>query len=413
MTSPKKEECHSELSKHITSILTSATKKGEGIFFTSKPNIKKNIELLVPFMPNIKTVLEPSSGSGEYILELNKLYPNLDITAIEQNETIYNTVRDKMPQNTKLIKTDYIGLNTLPTYDLIITNPPYIVLKQSELKKNKQLDTYKDYYTGRPNLFILFIIKSLKLLNQNGILSFILPNNFLSCLYYDKTRQYINENYTILHIVNGINDYIDTAQETIIIIIQNKAPVKNINSKFVLNNDNTIFGLNENIEKIAPLYNNSTTLAQLDFKVNVGSIVWNQHKDILTDDASKTRLIYSSDIVNNTLILKQYKNDEKQNYIDHEGITEPVLVINRGYGKSKYKFNYCLINKDTDTPYLIENHLICIKYNKNISKDKLIDLYNKIIKSLQDKRTEQFIELYFTNNAINTVELNNILPIYI
>ena len=91
-----------------------------------------------------------------------------------------------------------------------------------QLKKNKQLDTYKDYYTGRPNLFILFIIKSLKLLNQNGILSFILPNNFLSCLYYDKTRQYINENYTILHIVNGINDYIDTAQETIIIIIQNK-----------------------------------------------------------------------------------------------------------------------------------------------------------------------------------------------
>lgn len=410
MSLHKKEECHSELSKHITSILSSSTKKGEGIFFTSKPNIKKNIELLAPFMPNIKTVLEPSSGSGEYIFELNKLYSNIDITAIEQNATIYNTVKDKMPQNTHFINKDYIGLNNLSTYDLIITNPPYIVLKQTELKKNKQLDTYKEYYTGRPNLFILFIIKSLKLLNQNGILSFILPNNFLSCLYYDKTRQYINENYTIIYIVNGINDYIDTAQETIIIIIQNKAPTTN--NKFVLNNNvNTIFGLQENIEKISPLFNNSTTLAQLDFKVNVGSIVWNQHKDILTDDASKTRLIYSSDIVNNELIIKQYKNDEKQNYIDQEGITEPILVINRGYGKSKYKFNYCLIN--TETPYLIENHLICIKYNKNIPKNELIDLYNKIIKSLQDKRTEQFIELYFTNNAINTVELNNILPIYI
>ena len=73
-------------------------------------------------MPDIKTVLEPSSGSGEYIVELNKLYPKLDITAIEQNETIYNTVKDKMPQNTKFIKADYIGLNTLTTYDLIINN---------------------------------------------------------------------------------------------------------------------------------------------------------------------------------------------------------------------------------------------------------------------------------------------------
>jgi hypothetical protein len=39
-------------------------------------------------------------------------------------------------------------------------------------------------------------------------------------------------------------------------------------------------------------------------------------------------------------------------------------------------------------------------------------MYNKVIKSLNDKRTQEFINLYFGNNAINTTELNYILPIY-
>jgi hypothetical protein len=40
-------------------------------------------------------------------------------------------------------------------------------------------------------------------------------------------------------------------------------------------------------------------------------------------------------------------------------------------------------------------------------------LYNQIIQSLTNEKTEQFIQLYFGNNAINTTELREILPIYI
>jgi hypothetical protein len=60
--------------------------------------------------------------------------------------------------------------------------------------------------------------------------------------------------------------------------------------------------------------------------------------------------------------------------------------------------------------------LICIEFNKenigSVKKDELIKMYNKVIKSLNDKRTQEFINLYFGNNAINTTELNYILPIY-
>ena len=82
-----------------------------------------------------------------------------------------------------------------------------------------------------------------------------------------------------------------------------------------------------------------------------------------------------------------------------------MIVINRGYGVGEYKFNYCLIDETNE--YLIENHLICIECNTDLPHDKLIVLYKKILLSLNEKRTLEFIAIYFGNNAINTTELNN------
>jgi hypothetical protein len=167
-----------------------------------------------------------------------------------------------------------------------------------------------------------------------------------------------------------------------------------------------------NIKKLKELYVNTTTLFGLGFNVNVGNVVWNQCKKDLTDDTSKTLLIYSSDIKNNKLAIKQYSNIEKKNYINKEGCNKPLLVINRGYGVGSYNFNYCIINENDNINYLIENHLICIKYSKSLTKEKLIKKYKKVIESFQNEKTAEFIKLYFGNNAINTTELYKILPIY-
>lgn len=102
----------------------------------------------------------------------------------------------------------------------------------------------------------------------------------------------------------------------------------------------------------------------------------------------------------------------KKNYINKEGNDIPLLVINRGYGVGNYNFNYCIINENNNIKYLIENHLICIKYSKSLPNDLLIEKYKKIILSFEDKKTKEFIKIYFGNNAINTTELCKILPIY-
>ena len=404
---------YSTLSRELTNKLSKDEKKDNGIYFTPPSCVHNNIQLLHSYMSNIKSILEPSCGSGEYITALNSIYPDINITGIEYNKTIYDTISSHFNKtNINIINADYLQYNSSNKYDLIIGNPPYYVMKKDDVSKE-----YYKYFDGRPNIFILFIIKSLQLLNNNGILSFVLPKNFLNCLYYDKTRTYINSLFQILHIIECKNDkYIETQQETIIIIVKKCSPGISIdNSQFILNiSGHTVFADVSSILRFNELYKGAKTLSELGFKVSVGTVVWNQCKNILTDDNTNTRLIYSSDIHNNTLIIKKYSNAEKKNYIKKPGNTKPMIVINRGYGVGEYKFNYCLI--DTDKDYLVENHLICIEYQnseiENINKSDLINKYNKIILSLNDKRTHEFIDVYFGNNAINTTELNYVLPIY-
>ena len=89
------------------------------------------------------------------------------------------------------------------------------------------------------------------------------------------------------------------------------------------------------------------------------------------------------------------------------------IVINRGYGVGNYKLNYALIDLK-EKKYLIENHLLIIKYaGTNKTNEELRILYNKILDSLNNDKTAQFMELYFENNALNSNELLNILPIFI
>ncbi len=309
------------------------------------------------------------------------------------------------------VKLNYNFINQ--KFDLIIGNPPFFVINKDEVENE-----YKQFFKCRPNIFILFIIKSLNLLLPNGILSFILPKNFLNTYYYDKTREYIYKNYYIMNIIECNDKYLDTQQYTVIFILQNITQISyqnriENNDKYIIKKNNyTIFGLKDKMIRIKELYNNSKTLRELGFEASIGRIVWNECKSILTNNDDDTLLIYSSDIsINNELIIKNYKNLNKKNYISYHGMEEPCVIINRGYGNAKYKFNYCLVN--LDKPYQLENHIIFIIYtNSNLNNNELVEKYNKLISSFDDERTKEFVKLYFENNAINITEMNNILPIY-
>jgi len=400
------------LSKQITGSFTQPEKKEDGIFFTP-PSIIKNMIERIKSIPNlnIHDVLEPSCGSGEMIHYLLQYFHDIHITGVEKNTRIFEQVQPTFTEhsNVSLTHRDYLQWDIMNErkFDLIIGNPPYFVVKKDQID-----ESFYNLIDGRPNIFVLFLIHSLQKLKENGILAFVLPHNFTNCIYYSKIRNHIYENFAIIDIIDCMDDsFLDTKQETFIFIVQKKAD-KSDNVRFTVYINNAfIFNVPSKIDLIHQLYQNSVSLHSLGFDVNVGTVVWNQCKDILTEDDTQTRLIYSGDIKKNSLEMVKYKDPSKLNYIMKNGITGVTLVINRGYGKGKYTFSYALI--DLDTPYLIENHLIMIRFCGTLPKDVLLKRYQRIIDSFCHENTGKFVEVYFGNNAINTTELRYVLPIYV
>ncbi len=65
----------------------------------------------------------------------------------------------------------------------------------------------------------------------------------------------------------------------------------------------------------------------MGFKVSIGTVVWNQVKELLTNDETKTRLIYSSNIENKQFVLKNYSNPEKKSFINKKGLSKKTYAM--------------------------------------------------------------------------------------
>uniref|UniRef100_A0A6C0ETA4 site-specific DNA-methyltransferase (adenine-specific) n=1 Tax=viral metagenome TaxID=1070528 RepID=A0A6C0ETA4_9ZZZZ len=384
---------YSELSKKMTKELSKKEKKEQGIFITPKSIIQKLFEYVD--MSNVTRILEPSCGTCEIINYLNET-SGISIVGIEKNEKIFKEI-SKLPfKNVSLIHGDFLDYKG-ESFDLIVGNPPYFVLKKENVPSQ-----YEKYICGRPNIFGLFILKSLELLKEDGILAFIIPTSFLNSAYYELIRKHIVETCSILSIQNygEMNDFVDTEQSTMGLIIKKCIPTC---FNYSLDMGRVIF--TDKLDKINELLVGSTTLKKMGLLVRTGQIVWNQHKDKLSDEG--TLLIYNSNLSDeNTIITKTFKNDEKKQYIKLKGRTGTTMVVNRGNGNAAYVLKYAIV---TDEPYLIENHL-----NEIYSKTPIDpSVYESIKYSFANPKTQEFIKIFLGNNGLSKTELETIFPIYL
>jgi len=377
-----------DVSIHLTNTLDKDTKQSQGIFFTPKEARDRVLELVRLYCDAPKTILEPSFGSGEFLEDLYEQYPTAKITGVEMNPDLFASSSRPNRHNVDFLT--YTG-----KHDLIVGNPPYFVMKKTS-------DTEK-CQTGRPNIFVQFLYRAItENLKANGILAFVLPTSFFNCSYYERMRQWLYDHTTLLAVERLDGRYIDTQQDTFVLVVRKSAPKREREFFFLFGGHVYITPL---YRELMNMTQGSSTLSQLGFEVKTGEIVWNQEKDKLCD--SGTLLIYSSNFSTGSLILDNVKPPKKQ-YIECEKAPNSgkAILINRGYGNSRYVLKPILV----DLPaYYCENHVNVIRPVTEDAEARIED----VLKSLQHPRTSEFIHSFTGNGALSKTELECCVPIWL
>ena len=386
-----------ETSRAFNASIDKQTRLDQGIFFTPKKARDALFEQLRLIGVNPETILEPSFGTGEFVLDALVAFPKAGIYCVEKNVDLYNSFITNRFVGVAHYNADFLEW-TEKKVDLIIGNPPYFVIPK---------DKRYTMMTGRPNIYILFLYKCLtEHLNPDGVLAFIVPTSIYNCSYYQPMRDYIAKNCEVLYVETlDKPGFFETGQETTLLIIKNAPPATN---KYMYISKTGKTFISPYAEELYRLTENTETLASLGIGVKTGSIVWNQIPDNMADQG--TLLIHASNISNSELKLDNISTKTKKRQyvtgVDKPTIDGPVILTDRGYG-NKFKLNAVLVNL---TGFYAENHINVI-YQKT-PDHRTGEILARVLASFQDERTARFIQLFIGNGSMSATDLETIIPIF-
>lgn len=360
------------------------SKEGKyGQFFTDIEMCDYVLDIVDKIKKISGNCLEPSFGDGNFIRSLEKYnFDRLVGVEIDKDHFIkYKSNTDDI----EIFNDDFLLFNSKIKYDFIVGNPPYIELCYSFYEKKEQekiKKLYKNISNGRINLVHIFLKRCFDMLNDDGIIAFLLPSSVLTSPIYKKIRKEIFDNYTIEFLKEDINFKGVAIKVSLLIIRKNK---KNDNFFFV-NNDNYF------IMKNYSNFKNTKTIKDYGFNVSIGEIVWNQKKEILTDDSSKNLLIYSNNIKFDSLDI--LSNRDRKQYIIHESIKhENCIILPRTISK-KIKFHYVRNNKNM----IFENHVLVLT-NDNL------ELLDRFYINLKSGMYDKLLNSFFNSSNLTKSEL--------
>lgn len=116
--------------------------------------------------------------------------------------------------------------------EVVICNPPYRKLKSSESAVYRS--RYKETIQCQPNIYALFIQRSIQLAARDGFIGLLTPTSFLSGQYFSALRIWLLTNsqpQTLEMLSDRKSTFIDVEQETAIMIARPKINVDTQSSK--------------------------------------------------------------------------------------------------------------------------------------------------------------------------------------
>ncbi len=220
------------ISKLYENLISDKERKILGQVYTPNDVIENMVELV---FENTQislntTILDPACGGGYFLLQIfkkikeyiikNKINYNGCVEKHILENMIYGVDIDRFSAfltkislifeaniidiNFNIYEEDFL-IDFLPDckFDIIIGNPPYIGHKNIEKEYSCILkDNYSEVFYDKADISYCFFKASHNLLNEKGAICFITSRYFLEAKYADKLRSYINDNLTIIKILD-------------------------------------------------------------------------------------------------------------------------------------------------------------------------------------------------------------------
>jgi adenine-specific DNA-methyltransferase len=346
------------------------------IAFFPTPEIIVNYMIQLSEIQDNDFILDTGCGKGIFLENINNFIKinniNIDkIIGIELDKVFIKDLKFKFKNENSLkinlINQDFLTFKNNDKITKIIGNPPYInsYFKFDEKIKNNIKNITK---SGAGNIYYAFIINSIELLEENGILTYIVPYDFFYNTFAKYTREYMLNNGYFTDIV-----YLGDSK-----IFKNAIP------------ETIIFKYIKSLNKSTPLINVKKTKRTLDLKEIENNLHENNFKDF---NCFKQEQF---DINDNIWFLSSQKQDKNIEYIklkDIKDINISVGIVNGA--DSIFKFN----KNNFKESKLTKNELKYIK--KFIKTSSYINNFNEFVEG------EEYI---FIEENFSDEELKNKLP---
>lgn len=170
-------------------------------------------------------ILEPSAGEGAFAIEiLRRLHKSSmtfqfnfqeslsNIYLCELDEAVSSKLKSNIDYYFKSLKlsltipnlfvADFLQLKLHEKFDIIIGNPPYVRNENIPLISKQIYQTKYSTFTHRSDLYVPFYEKALKLLETNGVLSYVCSNRWLKNQYGQNLRELISTQYNVKSIID-------------------------------------------------------------------------------------------------------------------------------------------------------------------------------------------------------------------
>lgn len=385
-------------------------RKKLGQYFTPKPIRERLLDLLPK--GNYRRILDPSCGTGEFLLSAHERYPSAEIVGWEIDPVLARLAKNVAPfAQTHRRDALEIPDNERESYDLVIGNPPYF-----EWKPDSQVrERFQHVISGRPNIFAFFFAIGLDLIREGGILAYVVPQSMNNGAYFRSLRQHIVSRGGVVALEPlEDQDLFQDAQQTVMLLVVEKG---RRSSRFTFQRNGIVI-FSPDPTRLERAFKGKVTLGELGYAVRTGSIVWNQHKEHLSRTPKNAYPLLWAHNIGPEGLRFPVDHPKRPQYVRAKNPVEgPAILVNRITGAaSRATLRAAVVPEGMK--FFGENHVNIVFPPEAVSQMRL-GLFGrcasasieKVAKAIQSPDAIDAIRLVTGNTQVSATELTHLLPL--